>query len=73
MTDRRHFETEDEAIPELYQIFGAPDPKVDSYGWTLYHFVAGILTIAVPYGYKDDEPRLLLRENEGLYWEVPDA
>lgn len=69
-----HYQTEEEAIADLWNVFGDPEfADASSYGWTVYRFVAGILTIAVPYGFKNDEPRLLLRENEGLYWQVPDA
>lgn len=76
MPERRHYQTEDEAVQDLWRIYdeaGGPNEDGDGYGWTVYHFVAGILTIAVPYGFKTDEPRVLLNENGGLYWEVPDA
>lgn len=78
MPDRKHYQTEEEAIADLWRILGESDDKVlpmpaTGYGYTVYHFVAGILTVMVPYGYEENEPRILLRENEGLYWEVPDA
>lgn len=69
---RRHYQTEEEAIPGLWEEFGEITGQCSA-GWTAYHYVAGILTIAVPFGFVDEEPRILLRENEGLYWEVPDA
>ena len=67
MTDRKHYQTEEEAIADLGSHLSTRA------GWELYHFVAGILTIAVPNEfYGKEPPLLLLRENEGLYWEEPD-
>lgn len=77
MSGRRHYETEEEAVEDLWRVLGESHEHVaadsSGYGYTVYHFVAGVLTVMVPYGYNENEPRILLRENEGLYWEVPDA
>lgn len=56
-----YYKTETEALSH----FGSPAH--------FYHFVNGILTIALVDGCPNPRPYLLLRENEGVYWQEPDA